>query len=249
MSRFCARARAGAPRAAARAKLTESGRSSVGAQDAEPGAGHGAQHVLAVLVEHVVLAVAEEGEVVVVHPLEQVASLGALVADRPEAACELCDDVAARARASSASPRRRRARRRARGRGRHGVRSSLGLCLAVDLDVDHRLGSPSSPPTSSSRPSSSRRTRMIGRITRWIALPLPRHLHRDRVDEERHVVDDRLDDGVRATPSRAPRRWACRRAPSSSPGRRTRARFQCATPRRRGRAALRSVRSSGATCA
>ena len=32
-------------------------------------------------------------------------------------------------------------------------------------------GCPSSAPTSSSRPSSSRRTRMIGRITRWIALP------------------------------------------------------------------------------
>ena len=63
------------------------------AQDAEPRAGDGPQHVLPVLGEHVVLAVADEREVAVAHPLEQVAGLGALVrVDWSRA--ELRDDIA-----------------------------------------------------------------------------------------------------------------------------------------------------------
>ena len=105
------------------------------AQDAEPRAGDGTQHVLPVLGEHVVLAVAEEREVVVAHPLEQVAGLRALVRvdrGRPRAPRRR----RRRARASTASPRPRRARRRARGRcrpaaapappGRPGGRSRRG---------------------------------------------------------------------------------------------------------------------------
>ena len=49
------------------------------AQDAEARAGHRAQHVLPVLRQHLVLPIAEEREVTVVHPLEQVVSLGAVV--------------------------------------------------------------------------------------------------------------------------------------------------------------------------
>ena len=49
------------------------------AQDAEARAGHRTQHVLPVLRQHLVLPIAEEREVTVVHPLEQVVSLGAVI--------------------------------------------------------------------------------------------------------------------------------------------------------------------------
>ena len=112
-----------------------------GAQDAEPGARHGSQHVLSVLGEHVVLAVADEGEVAVVHPLEQVASLGAVVGiDR--GGLELCDGIV------DALTHRRPVLDGGAHVTEHAADAGteplqlLGPSLAVDLDVDHRLGQP-----------------------------------------------------------------------------------------------------------
>ena len=171
-----------------------------GAEDAEPRAGRGAQHVLAVLDEHLVLAVAEEGEVVVVHPLEQVAGLGALV--RVDGCLvELGDDLAdALAH-----------RRPVLDRGAHVLEHAaetraqplqlLRACLAVDLDVDQRLRRPvlgadlEQPSFLVAADAHDRPDHEVDRA------PVPRHLHRDRVDEEGHVVDDRLDDGVRRVPA------------------------------------------------
>ncbi len=76
----------------------------------------------------------------------------------------------------------------------------IGPCLAVDLDVDHRLGLPvlatdlEQPPLLVPADAHDRPDHEVDRAA------APRHLHRDRVDEERHVVDDRLDDGVPRLP-------------------------------------------------
>ena len=184
------------------------------AEDAEPRAGDGTQHVLPVLDEHVVLAVAEEREVAVVHPLEQVAGLGALVRVDGRRV-ELCDDVA------DALPHRLPVVDRGAHVAEHAAEAGtqplqlLRAGLAVDLDVDQRLGQPvlgadleqpalPVPPDAHDRPDHE-----VDRA------PVPRHLHRDRVDEEGHVVDDRLDDGVRRLPAVLLDGRACRRAPSA----------------------------------
>ena len=73
--------------------------------------------------------------------------------------------------------------------------------LAVDLDVDQRLGLPvlgadlEQPSLLVPAHAHDRPDHEVDRA------PVPRHLHRDRVDEEGHVVDDRLDDGVRRLPA------------------------------------------------
>ena len=107
-----------------------------------------------------VLAVAEEGEVVVAIQCRNArASASSLLADRRAALLELGDQLGAPRRASPASPRPPRARRRARARGRRGAararrdrsggrprRGSATRALPVRR-----------APTSSSRPSASRR--------------------------------------------------------------------------------------------
>ena len=77
-----------------------------------------------------------------------------------------------------------------------------------------RSGSASSgSSTSSSRPRPSRRTRITGWMTRWIAIAGRAELHRHRVDQERHVVGDDLDHRVRRVPAVAARSRGCRPAP------------------------------------
>ena len=151
--------------------------------------------------EDLVLAVAEEGEVVVVHPLEQVAGLRELVR------------VDGSASASSATTSRDALahRRPVLDRGAHVPEHAaeagaqplelLRAGLPVDLDVDQRLGLPvlgadlEQPALLVPANAHDRPDHEVDRA------PVPRHLHRDRVDEEGHVVDDGLDDGVRRLPA------------------------------------------------
>ncbi len=172
-----------------------------GAKDAEARAGHGAQHVLPVLGEDVVLAIAEEGEVVVVDPLEQVTRLRELVRrDRRHRLVESPEQTTdALAHRRPVVDRSAHVLEDAAQAGAHPL-ERLGTRLPVDLHMDQRLGQPFLaadleqpalvvPPDAHDRPDHE-----VDRS------PAPRHRHRDRVDEERHVVDDRLDDGVPRLP-------------------------------------------------
>ena len=183
----------------------------------------------------------------VVHPLEQAVRLRALVRVDGSRSSTSVDDVA------DALAHRRpvldgRAHVAEHPADAVASRSSAsGLGLAVDLDVDQRLGLPvlgadlEQPALLVPADAHDRADHEVDRAS------ASRHLHRDRVDEERHVVDDRLDDGVRPTPSRAPRASACRRAPSARRGAGPAQGSSARPRRRRGRASLRSFRSSGAT--
>ena len=142
------------------------------AQDAEPRAGHGTQHVLPVLGEDFVLAVAEEREVAVVHPLEQVAGLRRARPGRPEPSASSATTSRTRSRIDGQSSTAARTSPSTRQRPARSRSSSSGPAWRSISTWISDSGCPSSAPTSSSRPSSSRRMRMIGRITRWIALPL-----------------------------------------------------------------------------
>ena len=137
---------------------------------------------------------------VVAHPVEQVSGLRALVR------------IDRRRRASSAttsptrSPHRRPVLDRRTHVAEHAAEAGtqplelLRAGLAVDLDVDQRLGQPVLGSTSSSRPPrpAAAHDRPDHEVDR---AAVPGHLHRDRVDEERHVVDHRLDHGVRRLPA------------------------------------------------
>ncbi len=171
-------------------------------QDAEPRAAHDPEHVLAVFARDRVLAVAEEGEVPVVEPGKELARLlELLLVDRRRRLVELGEDVAdALAH-----------RRPVLDGGAHVAEDAEQVAaelvqrrvvgLAVDLDVDHRLGAAvlctdvEQPALVVAPHSHDRADDKVDRV------PVARHLHRDRVDEERHVVDDRLDDGVRRVPA------------------------------------------------
>ena len=79
--------------------------------------------------------------------------------------------------------------------------SASAVGLAVDLDVDQRLGQPVLGPDLE-QPALLVAPDAHDRPDHEVdGAPAPRHLHRDRVDEEGHVVDDRLDDGVRRLPA------------------------------------------------
>ncbi len=181
----------------------------VGAQDAEAGAGHGGQGVA---VDQLVLAVAEEGEVVVGQPAQQLAGLlhlgraqvgggglvGEAVRDAQRGVAHLLPVLDRLADV---------------GQDAQQVGGDLlevgAVGLAVDLDVDPGLGE---------------------RVVRQLAVDLGRQdldepagdvaadedlrvdhdvdaaalagqLVGDRVDEEGHVVGDDLDDGVAAGPA------------------------------------------------
>ena len=173
-----------------------------GPQDPEPRARDRPQHLLPVLRADVVRAVAEEREVVVVHPREQVARLRQLIGvDGRRRRGQSGEHVV------DALPHRRPLLDRGAHVGEHAreVGSKplqfLGAGLAVDLDVDHRLGLPvlgadfEQPALLVPADADDRPDHEVDRA------PLSRHLHRDRIDEEGHVVDDRLDDGVRRLPA------------------------------------------------
>ena len=138
---------------------------------------------------------------VVVHPLEQVARLRELVrVDGRRRRLELREHVV------DALPHRRPLLDGGAHVGEHAREIGAqplqlrGAGLAVDLDVDHRLGLPvlgadlEQPALLVPADAHDRPDHEVDRA------PVPRHLHRDRVDEEGHVVDDRLDDGVRRLP-------------------------------------------------
>ena len=182
------------------AKLTEIGRSSAARRMPSPEPGTARSTSSSVLGEHVVLAVAEEGEVAVVHPLEQVASLGAVVGiDR--GGLELGDGVV------DALTHRRPVLDGGAHVTEHAADAGtepLQLLGPAWRSISTWIidsGRPSStptveqpallvPPNAHDRPDHE-----VDRA------PVPRHLHRDRVDEEGHVVHDRLDDGVRRLPA------------------------------------------------
>ena len=172
------------------------------AEDAEAGPVDRGEHVLAALGADLVLAVAQEGEVVVVHPLQQRARLVELrLRDRGRRLLELGDrlvhlrahrlpvldrggDVAEHALEVGAKPLER-----------------VRVGDAVDLDVDQRLRLPvlaadleQSPLLVPAQAHDRPRNEMH-------RAAVPRHLHRHRVDEERHVGDHGLDDGVRRLPA------------------------------------------------
>ena len=171
------------------------------AQDAEPGAGDGAQHLLPVLVRDLVLAEAEEGEVLA-HPLEQVDRLRQLLGiDRRRMIRQVLGNLA----------------RLLEHRGPVGdsgvdvaehayeVVAQLGqglrVGLLVELDVDRRLADAA----------------LVDDLLEVAVLVAPHahdradhqvdavavagDLHRDRIDEERHVVVHELGDGVRRLPA------------------------------------------------
>ena len=170
-----------------------------GAQDPEARAGRGAQHVLPFLGEDLVLAIAEEREVTVVHPLEQVASLRALVridGSRRDLLGDVADVLAHRRPVLHGSA-------HVAEDAAEAVTQKLellGARLAVDLDVDQRLGLPvlgadlEQPALLVPAQAHDRPDHEVDRA------PAPRHLHRDRVDEEGHVVDDGLDHRVLGLP-------------------------------------------------
>ena len=185
-----------------------------------------------------VLAVAEEGEVVVVRAT-------AAEPSRPRAPPPGREAASARARRSSSCTSARiacQSSTAARDVAEHALEvgaellERLGVRDAVDLDVDQRLRlCRPRRATSSRRPSSSRRRRMIGRATRCMrdcraasppSSPSRRGTACPRSRSRRPCA---------AIASRAPRCRGCRRAPSARPdGGRARA-ASARSPRRRGR--------------
>jgi hypothetical protein len=158
-------------------------------EDAEPGAGHRHQGVVAVLGgDQVVLAVPEEGEVVVDQPAQEGLDLGQLVVVGAHncgrrIAGELVGD---RAHGPDHGP-------PVVDRGPHVVEHlqqvagdlglDCGVTLAVDLDVDvgHPVDDGVEQPVD--------------------AQVVAGQLHADRVDDEGHVVDHDLDRGVGRAPA------------------------------------------------
>ncbi len=171
-------------------------------QDPEPAAGDRAQHVLAVLAQQVVLAVAEEREVVVAQPLEERTRFGELLrVDGRRALGELGDDV------PGALPHRPPVL----DGGAHVAEDAAQVVAElldrrrvgqpVELDVDQRLVAPivrSDLEQPAAVVAAQPHDRAHDEVDRP---PVPAHLHRDRVDEERHVVVHDLDDGVRRLPA------------------------------------------------
>ncbi len=184
----------------------------VGAQDPEAGAGDRAEVVVAVVRLEPVLLVAEEGEVLVGQPLEQLGGLPDLLRverrrvaaqgrrrSRRPAACIFCQ--------SSTASRTSRSTRWmsstiASGSSPSGSRS-ISTCIH-----DSRTASPSG----SRRAVGHRHHRLehAGDVADHVEVgvdhdvhvaQLAGQLHGERVDEERHVVDDHLDHAVPGRPT------------------------------------------------
>ena len=183
----------------------------VGAQDAEAGARHGAQQLVVALLLEPVLAVAEEGEVVRGQPLEQLAALADLVLrERRRVGPQLADDLQhlrvhlVPVLDGLADVAQHPLDVLLDGGG------VVALADAVDLDVHPGLADEAG--LGLQRPVRHRRHPL--QRSRDVALDveervdhdvhvaqLSGELHGQRVDEERHVVDDHLDDRV---PARGP---------------------------------------------
>ena len=177
------------------------------AQDAEPRAGHPPQPVLAVFRDEVVLAVAEEREVVVDDPLEERLALGELLrVDRGRDALDVGDDLVGPLDHGRPVLDRRPDIREHALQPRPQALEVGRLRLAHDLCVEERF-----------------ELRVLGRrverqdveeLPRFVAADAddrvddevdaasqPVELHAHRVDEERHVVVDDLDDRVPGGPA------------------------------------------------
>ncbi len=175
------------------------------AEDPEAAAGHDAQNVLAVDAVEIEAAVAEEGEVVVRHPAQERGSLRHFGGGkRRRRALDVGDD-----------------RERLRGHllpvldgvahvGEHAQQvgrqrvTLVRIGNPVDLDADERFG-PAAPGAfgheADQRPG---RVALDGddRVDdQVLRQAVAVHLHRHRVDQERHVVVADLDDGVRRLPA------------------------------------------------
>ena len=236
------------------------------AQDAEPGAADRRQHVLALVVDvEGVLAVAEEGEVVV-----RPATRGTGPSSRPPPAAMPFGGASCSETAMLLAPLAHLAPVldgvadvAEDGAQLGGDRLAvLRRGHAVDLEVHPRLGDDAelvrrpvcrrrrSPPGS---PTASRRTTSCGWTTRWTVRPSGAERGGDRVDEERHVVGDDLDDGVPAGPAlrlhasgSSRRRWPCR--PAAAARGRARPVRPRAGPPARARAGPRSRCAGRTTC-
>ena len=178
------------------------------AQDAEARARDDPQRVLAVDRDQVVAAVAEEREVVVGEPAQERLALGELLRrDRRRAARRSRRRSRSDAGPASSSSRStaRRTSASTRATSAASASSRVGLDDPVDLDVDERLAA-----RVAARPSAAtlgeravgaalhRDDRMDDEMQRQA---VPVDFHRHRVDEERHVVVDDLDDRVRRLPA------------------------------------------------
>ena len=237
------------------------------AEDPEPAPGHGAQEVVAVGVAvEVVLAVAEEREVLVGQPLQERPAFGELVGvDRRRSRLRARRRPRRPRRASSASRRSRRARRRARARGRRARRRGCRRDVSRSTSMcshDSRTtpGVGRSPPSVAERASpSSVRVTAEDRVHDEVdAEVVTVERHRDRVDEERHVVVDDVDHRVRRVPAlgrdgrrvhphdRVRRRAGARRA-ASARARRARGDRRRQSGEVVDRAAARSTRATNAS--
>lgn len=183
----------------------------VGAQDAEAGAGHGGQRVVA---GQFVLAVAEEGEVVVGEPAQQFARLfDLLVAQvvRGRLARQLVGD-AQRGLAHLLPVLDGLAGVREDAQQVGGDLLEIGAVgLTVDLDVDPGLDQGVVRQLGALGPAFGKNLDQLARdiaahqdlrVDDGVdAAVLPGEFVGDRVDQERHVVGDHLDDRVGARPA------------------------------------------------
>ncbi len=187
-----------------RLKLRETGFCSVSRRMPEPGARHRRQHVIVAVALELVFAIAEEGEVVVADPFEQRPRLGHLVGiERRRPLVEQRHGI----------PHAGTHGRPILDRSAH-IREDVlqvgfelvelrPLRLAVDLDVQQRLRRAFVlPPEQVDEPAVTVAPDPDGRVEEPVNPPAAaRQRHRDRVDDERHVVGDDLDDAVRRSPA------------------------------------------------
>ena len=171
-------------------------------KNSEAGSFPGAQPFLAFLAQQLVLAVAEESEVVVPDPRQKVAPTGDLgLIERRGAGLDLLEH-----RAQPLLHRRPVLDRGAHVRehavyARGNVVEHLLLGLAVDFDMDHRLHERFAPIRGAQdavRVSVHLHHRMDHEM-RGERAPIELHAH--RIDEERHVVRDHLHDAVGRSPA------------------------------------------------
>ena len=179
------------------------------AQDAEPGAGNGTQSALLgrpLLRLELVLAVAEEGEVVIGQPGEEVAALGDLgLGQRRRRVVELTDH-GQHLGVHLGPVLDRLAHVAQHALDALGDLGGLLVVGAVDLDVHPRLGASLGTPFAAHHARLLDGSADLLELTGDVALdgelrvdhgvhvvPEPVELHRHRVDEEGHVVGDHLD--------------------------------------------------------
>ncbi len=187
----------------------------VGAEDAEAGAGDGPQHVVLAVGLEAVLAVAEEGEVVVGQPAEQVGALpDLLLGQRRRAGLQLVDDrqhlavhllpVLDRLADVAQHPEQ----------GLLDVAGVLVVGHPGDLDVHpgladrvrRRLDGPVGDRGDGLERAGDVADHVELRVDDGVHVPqLAGQLHRQGVHEERHVVGDDLHDRVPARGPAAPR--------------------------------------------